>query len=183
MRNLDSCRLWWCMLCPCKLRNKLLINFWNRTTLLCMPCIVGLGGHFQYWRYKVPVLYEANVYLIWDPRCFVHNIYVMTKILWRVWVLRHRSDCCLVLCCWPLPVQSFSGPSPLGLATIFYCLRFEISLFFASYDSQGHGGGIRSCLHTGVNLFAWVTPVVFKITPRHGPQRKHIFPYSNCCSR
>jgi hypothetical protein len=25
---------------------------------------------------------------------------------------------------------------------IFYCLRFETSLFFASYDSQGYGGGI-----------------------------------------
>jgi hypothetical protein len=36
----------------------------------------------------------------------------------------------------------------LGLETIFYCLRFETSLFVASYDSQGHGGGIRS-LHTG----------------------------------
>jgi hypothetical protein len=33
--------------------------------------------------------------------------------------------------------------------TIFYCLRFETSLFVASYDSQGYGGGIRSCLHTG----------------------------------
>jgi hypothetical protein len=29
--------------------------------------------------------------------------------------------------CWPLPAQFFSGPSPLGLATIFYCLRFETS--------------------------------------------------------
>jgi hypothetical protein len=38
----------------------------------------------------------------------------------------------------PLPAQSFSGPSPLGLATIFYCFRFEISLFVASYNSQGH---------------------------------------------
>jgi hypothetical protein len=37
----------------------------------------------------------------------------------------------------------------LGLATIFYCLTFETSLFVASYDSQGHGGGIRSRLHTG----------------------------------
>jgi hypothetical protein len=45
--------------------------------------------------------------------------------------------------CWPLSAQSFSGPSPLGLATIFYCLRFDTSLFVASYDSQGHGGGIR----------------------------------------
>jgi hypothetical protein len=48
------------------------------------------------------------------------------------------------ICCWPLPVQSFSGPSPLELATIFYCLRFETSLFVASYDSQGHGGGIST---------------------------------------
>jgi hypothetical protein len=38
----------------------------------------------------------------------------------------------------------------LGLATIFYCLTFETSLFVASYDSQGHGGGIRSRLHTGL---------------------------------
>jgi hypothetical protein len=35
---------------------------------------------------------------------------------------------------------------------IFYCLRFETSLFVASYDSQGHGGGIRPRLHTGVLL-------------------------------
>jgi hypothetical protein len=27
--------------------------------------------------------------------------------------------------CWPLPAQSFSGPSPLVFATIFYCLRFD----------------------------------------------------------
>jgi hypothetical protein len=38
----------------------------------------------------------------------------------------------------------------LGLATIFYCLRFETFLFVASYDSQGHGGDIRPCLHTGI---------------------------------
>jgi hypothetical protein len=29
-------------------------------------------------------------------------------------------------CCWPTPPQSFSGPSPAGLMTTFYCLRFEI---------------------------------------------------------
>jgi hypothetical protein len=40
------------------------------------------------------------------------------------------------------------GLSPLGLVTIFYCLRFETSLFVASYDYQGHGGGIRPRLHT-----------------------------------
>jgi hypothetical protein len=40
------------------------------------------------------------------------------------------------------PAQSFSGPSPVGLAAIFYCLRFEASLFVTSYDSQCYGGGI-----------------------------------------
>jgi hypothetical protein len=44
--------------------------------------------------------------------------------------------------------QSFSGPSPVWVVTIFYCLRFETFLFVASYDSQGYGGGIRFRLHT-----------------------------------
>jgi hypothetical protein len=52
-------------------------------------------------------------------------------------------------CCWSSPAQSFSGPSPVGLVAIFYCLRFGASLFVASYDAQGHGGGIRPRLHTG----------------------------------
>jgi hypothetical protein len=42
-----------------------------------------------------------------------------------------------------------SGPSPVELATIFYYgLRLETSIFVASYDSQGYGGGIRPRLHT-----------------------------------
>jgi hypothetical protein len=44
----------------------------------------------------------------------------------------------------------FLGPSPLILATIFYCLRVETSHFVVSYDSQDHGGGIRPRLHTGM---------------------------------
>jgi hypothetical protein len=39
------------------------------------------------------------------------------------------------------------------------------SLFVASYDSQGYGGGIRPCLHTG--------SIVFLITILHGLRRKH----------
>jgi hypothetical protein len=54
-------------------------------------------------------------------------------------------------CYWPSPAQSFSGPSPIGVVAIFYCLRFETSLFVASYNLQGHGGGIRLRLHTGYN--------------------------------
>jgi hypothetical protein len=63
-----------------------------------------------------------------------------------------RERVCLFICCWPFPAQSFSGPSPLGLATVFYCLRFETFLFVASYDSQGHGGGIRPRLHMGYSV-------------------------------
>jgi hypothetical protein len=52
-------------------------------------------------------------------------------------------------CCWSSPAQPFSGPSPMKLATMFYCLRFETYFLVASYDTQGHGGGIRPRLHTG----------------------------------
>jgi hypothetical protein len=51
--------------------------------------------------------------------------------------------------CWPSTAQSFFGPSHIALLTILYCLRFEASLFVASYYSQGYGGGIRPRLHTG----------------------------------
>jgi hypothetical protein len=44
----------------------------------------------------------------------------------------------------------------VGIATIFYCLRLETSLFVASYDSQSYGGGIRPHLHTGVFPFSEV---------------------------
>jgi hypothetical protein len=38
----------------------------------------------------------------------------------------------------------------VGLATIFYCLRFETSLLVASYNPQGYGGDVLPRLHTGV---------------------------------
>jgi hypothetical protein len=41
------------------------------------------------------------------------------------------------------------GFKSLGTHDQFYCLRLETSLFVASYDSQGRGGGIRPRLHTG----------------------------------
>jgi hypothetical protein len=75
-------------------------------------------------------------------------------------------------CCWPPSAQSFLGPSAVGLATIFYYLRFVTSLFVASYDSQGCGGGIRPRLHPGYLLLA---PVVPLITSWHGSCRKHLW--------
>jgi hypothetical protein len=59
---------------------------------------------------------------------------------------------------------------PFGLATMHYCFRFETSLLFASYDSQGHGGGIRPRLHTGSR--AECKDFIFKNSVRI--HRKHI---------
>jgi hypothetical protein len=39
--------------------------------------------------------------------------------------LRQEEGSVFCICGWSLPAQSFSGPSPLGFATIFYCLRFQ----------------------------------------------------------
>jgi hypothetical protein len=74
--------------------------------------------------------------------CDSYGLVLVGRPLWR------EVGSVFCMCCWPLPAQSFSGPSPLGLETIFYCLTFEASLFVASYDTQGHGGGIRPRLHT-----------------------------------
>jgi hypothetical protein len=51
---------------------------------------------------------------VWQSRCCFCGAPSLT-----------RGRVCLLYC--PLPLQSFSGPSPLGLATIFYCPRFETS--------------------------------------------------------
>jgi hypothetical protein len=74
-------------------------------------------------------------------------------------------------CCWPSPAQSLSGPSSVGLVTIFYCFRFEILLFVASYDSQGYGGGIRPCLHTGSSLCSGLPRLFY---PSIGRSRRHL---------
>jgi hypothetical protein len=77
-----------------------------------------------------------------------YGLALVRRPLWR----EDGSVFCIY--CWPLPAQSFLGPSPLGLATIFYCLRFKTSLFVASYYSQCHGGGIWTRLHTGTPAIA-----------------------------
>jgi hypothetical protein len=72
--------------------------------------------------------------LLFDSYC----LDFVGRPLWR------EDGSVFCISCWSSPAQSFSGPRPLDLATIFYCLSFETSLFVASYDSQGHGGGIQS---------------------------------------
>jgi hypothetical protein len=49
---------------------------------------------------------------------------------------------------------------------ILYCLRLETYLIVASYDSQGHGGGIRPRLHTGLRRGRIPRKVKVKVTLR-----------------
>jgi hypothetical protein len=69
-------------------------------------------------------------------------------------------------CCCSSSAQSFSGPNPAGLTTIFYCLRFEISPFVASYYSQGYGGDIRPnalhCKGGRLTLFTKIFAIYFE---------------------
>jgi hypothetical protein len=87
---------------------------------------------------------QSESWVICYYMCDSYGLVLVGRPLWR------EVGSILCICCWPLPAQSFSDPSPLGLETIFYSLTFETSLFVASYGSQGHGGGIRPRLHTGV---------------------------------
>jgi hypothetical protein len=93
------------------------------------------------------------------------QIFISTRNTEYVWQLHSwlrgapsltRGRVCLLYVPLALASAVFSDPSPLGLATVFYCLRFETSLFVTSYYSQGHGGGIRPRLHTGLPLLVWV---------------------------
>jgi hypothetical protein len=61
MRNLDSCRCWRCTLCPCKVRNNFLVNFWNRIFLLWTHCI-SVQCISTVYQYSVSVLYISTVY-------------------------------------------------------------------------------------------------------------------------
>jgi hypothetical protein len=114
----------------------------------------------------------TNTFLLLSDSCgFVD----MGRSLWR----DYRSV--VYNCFWSSPAQSSSGPSPVGLVTIFYCLRFKTSLFIASYDSQGYGGGIRPRLHTGWTV---LSSTALLTTPMHGPSRKdHFIQYLYCCMR
>jgi hypothetical protein len=75
------------------------------------------------------------------PSGAYNQIFITVRQLQVCWygVLSLTEDGFVIYnCCWPSTAQSFLVPSPVGLATIFYCLRFETSLYFASYNSQGY---------------------------------------------
>jgi hypothetical protein len=87
----------------------------------------------KFW-YRAPSGAHDLIFItVWQLR----SCFFVGRPLWR------EDGSVSYKCCWLLPAQSFLGPSPFGLATIFYCLRFETYLFVTSYDSQGYGRGLK----------------------------------------
>jgi hypothetical protein len=104
----------------------------------------------------------------------------VTSSLMRGWVYS---------CCWASPAQSFSGPSPTGLMTTFYCLRFETPptwrtrprIYIPRYRMALLYPQILCSLFIALPLLA---SIVLLRRPLHGPTRKHRFKqYLYCCIR
>jgi hypothetical protein len=79
-----------------------------------------------------PASLSWNKAPIWGLRtdlyymCDSYGPVLVGRPLWR------EDGSVFYICCWPLPAQSFFGPSSLGLATIFYCLRFLLGRVFCA---------------------------------------------------
>jgi hypothetical protein len=113
------------------------LNFWQQLSTESGSYVTTDGQ---------PASLSWNKAPIWGLRLLLSDSCGFVDVGRPLW----REDGSVVYnCCWPSPEQSFSGPSRVGLVTVFYCLRFEASLFVVSYDSQGYGDGIRPLLHTG----------------------------------
>jgi hypothetical protein len=95
-----------------------------------------------------PASLSWNKAPIWGLRPDLYYCLTVASLL--IWgaLSDERTDFSFTIAAGPRQRSHF-GVNSVGLVTIFYCLRFETTLFVASYDSQGHGGGIRPRLHIG----------------------------------
>jgi hypothetical protein len=101
---------------------------------------------------------------IWGPRpdfCYCQTV-VVFFFMWGG-LSDQRTGPSFIIAAGPPPAQSFSSPSLAGFSQVsgFISPRNRVaqlypqtlgSLFIASYDSQGYGGGIRLRLHAGLIL-------------------------------
>jgi hypothetical protein len=82
-------------------------------------------------------------FLLMSDRCGLVNV---GRSLWR------EDGSVVCNCWWSSPAQSFSGRNPVGLAIIFYCLRFETSPSSPPTTRSVTVEAFDPRLHTGINL-------------------------------
>jgi hypothetical protein len=106
---------------------------------------------------------------------FLSDNYVLVSVgrpLWR------EDESVFCMCRWPLPAQSFSGPSPLGLATVFYCLIWNFP-----FRRLLRLAGLRWRYstpppHAFLTEYSQLNPSLNQFSPN----RKHLFQqYLYCC--
>jgi hypothetical protein len=68
--------------------------------------------------------------------------------------------------CWSSPEQSFSGPSPAGLMTAFYCLTFGTPLTWRTRSSYLHSPGTGWPSYTPRHWVPFSSPPPHGILPR-----------------
>jgi hypothetical protein len=89
-----------------------------------------------------PASVSWNKTPIWGLRPDFYSCQTVAGLLMWGAFSDERTGSVVYNCCLSSPVQSFSGLSPVRLATTFYSLGLETSFFVVSYDLQGYGGGI-----------------------------------------
>jgi hypothetical protein len=103
--------------------------------------------------------------------------YCQTRVCWYGASSLTRGRVCRIQLLLSLPAQSFPGPSPAGLMTTFYCLRFETPTTWRTRSLYLYPPGTG---WPGYTPRHWVTDwlkFVLLITSRHWLRRKH--PVSN----
>jgi len=126
MRNWDSCRCWRCTFCPCKVRNRFLVNFWNCTIHLWTSCIYRRWWLLHYSK-KFLSLTEAEDRFQCSEEPFNHSyakhpshtFHLLSSILLLIIYLVNLnllliSHMCFFTCTYNLPSNYLSNGNSLG---------------------------------------------------------------------
>jgi hypothetical protein len=96
-----------------------------------------------------PMVSQTICLGIKHPSRAYNQIFMTVRQLWVCWcgTLWQQGGSVVYSCCWPSTEQSFSGSKSHG--TRDHILLSQIRDFPFHRHSQGYGGGIWPCLHTG----------------------------------
>ena len=158
MRNLDSCRCWLCKLCPCKVRNKFLVNFWNRTILCVYPAFIVYKGPGTIC-HNSPYIKHWTLYFTLKTACRRICLYIC-----NMHELLHNYSCVNY---WPFKAW-WQRDTPTGLTlknsrfcphcSYVFCiyLRTNSDLCHLQHKLIGFYNQDEKCLLRGTNwVFKW----------------------------